>query len=74
MLHPVNHYILSITIDCFLSRKRADFGFAILGSFFIGWEDPGGSKSVEKEVVQKLCESNENELQAMQKRAYDLVQ
>nr|AYM00875.1 pentatricopeptide repeat protein [Salvia miltiorrhiza] len=31
---PVDHYILSIAIDCYCRMKRPDFGFAILGIFF----------------------------------------
>ncbi|KAL1535478.1 pentatricopeptide repeat protein [Salvia divinorum] len=31
---PVNHYTLSIAIDCFCRLRRPDFGFAILGCFF----------------------------------------
>nr|AYM00877.1 pentatricopeptide repeat protein [Salvia miltiorrhiza] len=31
---PVNHYTLSIAIDCYCRQKRPDFGFAILGIFF----------------------------------------
>lgn len=45
----VNHYTLSIVIDCFFCLKGAGFGFAILGSFFsrkIGWEDLGESKTI----------------------------
>lgn len=30
---PINHYTLSIAIDCFCRLKRADFAFAILGGF-----------------------------------------
>nr|AYM00974.1 pentatricopeptide repeat protein [Salvia miltiorrhiza] len=31
---PINHYTLSIAIDCYCRLKRPDFGYAILGSFF----------------------------------------
>ncbi|XP_057780965.1 putative pentatricopeptide repeat-containing protein At1g12700, mitochondrial [Salvia miltiorrhiza] len=30
---PVDHYILSIAIDCYCRLKKPDFGFAILGIF-----------------------------------------